>query len=145
MPRDSADAADGLLPDLLSLTGAALAPAEALLDRARQTVRDLVSEEGRVSGALVEARSWEEYSVGRAGTQEHLAALDLVYQGVITSYREDIDTLEDVDHVSQDMLIAQTAELELFHWFVRAHLESTDGSLATADATTEKEAVRSVS
>ena len=96
-------------------------------------------------GALVEARSWEEYSVGRAGTQEHLAALDLVYQGVISSYREDIETLEDVDHVSQDMLIAQTAELELFHWFVRAHLESTDGSLATADATTEKEAVRSVS
>ncbi|NVL01058.1 acyl-CoA dehydrogenase family protein [Ruegeria pomeroyi] len=44
-----------LLPDLLSLTGAALAPVDALFERARETVREMVSEGGRVSGALIDA------------------------------------------------------------------------------------------
>ncbi|MCE8553455.1 acyl-CoA/acyl-ACP dehydrogenase [Ruegeria pomeroyi] len=44
-----------LLPDLLSLTGAALAPVDALFERARETLRDMVSEGGRVSGALLDA------------------------------------------------------------------------------------------
>ena len=38
------------------------------------------------------------------------------------------------------MLIAQAGKLELFHWFVRAHLESSSGQLSTEGATTEKEA-----
>ncbi|MCE8547479.1 acyl-CoA/acyl-ACP dehydrogenase [Ruegeria pomeroyi] len=44
-----------LLPDLLSLTGAALAPVDALFERARDSVREMVSEAGRVSGALIDA------------------------------------------------------------------------------------------
>ncbi|MCE8510720.1 acyl-CoA/acyl-ACP dehydrogenase [Ruegeria pomeroyi] len=44
-----------LLPDLLSLTGAALVPVDALFERARETVREMVSEGGRVSGALIDA------------------------------------------------------------------------------------------
>ncbi|MDN5743615.1 MAG: DNA starvation/stationary phase protection protein [Nocardioidaceae bacterium] len=88
-------------------------------------------------GAIVEARSWNEYSLGRAATQEHLAALDLVYQGVITSYREAITELDSLDLVTQDMLIGQTEQLELFHWFVRAHLEDKSGQISTADAQTE--------
>ncbi|MCE8514213.1 acyl-CoA/acyl-ACP dehydrogenase [Ruegeria pomeroyi] len=44
-----------LLPDLLSLTGAALAPVDALFERARDSVREMVSEGGRVSGALIDA------------------------------------------------------------------------------------------
>lgn len=91
-------------------------------------------------GALVEARSWKEYSIGRATTQEHLGALDVVYQGVITSYRAAFEELDDLDLVSQDMLIAQTEQLELFHWFIRAHLEDNSGQLSTAGATSEKEA-----
>ena len=43
-----------LLPDLLELTGAAVAPAEALLDRATTLLRDAVIEEGRVSGRAIE-------------------------------------------------------------------------------------------
>jgi starvation-inducible DNA-binding protein len=88
-------------------------------------------------GALVEARSWDEYSIGRDTTQAHLGALDLVYQGVITSYREAIKELDDLDLVTQDMLIGQTDKLELFHWFVRAHLEDKGGSLSTAGAESE--------
>src|SRR3954466_8516767 len=36
-------------------------------------------------GTIVAQRTWDEYSIGRAGAIEHLAALDLVYQGVISS------------------------------------------------------------
>ena len=93
-------------------------------------------------GALVENRTWDEYSIGRATTQEHLGALDLVYQGVITSYRDAIKELDDLDLVTQDMFIAQTDKLELFHWFIRAHLEDSSGALSTEGATTEQEAAR---
>ena len=91
-------------------------------------------------GGLVGRRSWDEYSIGRATTQEHLGALDLVYQGVITSYRDNLKELDDLDLVTQDMLIAQTDKLELFHWFVRAHLEDKSGALSTEGATSEGEA-----
>ncbi|WP_232678310.1 Dps family protein [Nocardioides sp. R-C-SC26] len=96
-------------------------------------------------GRLVQARSWEEYSIGRATTQEHLAALDVVYQGVITSYRDGIKELGDLDPVTEDIFIGQTEKLELFHWFVRAHLEDSSGALVTAGATSEKEAARAAS
>ncbi len=91
-------------------------------------------------GALVENRQWDEYSIGRDTTQSHLAALDLVYQGVITSYREGITELDELDPVTQDMFIAQTEQLELFHWFVRAHLEDKGGRIPTTDADSEKDA-----
>ena len=43
-----------VLPDLLTLTKAAVAPAEAVLETAKARVRDLVSKDGRVSARLVE-------------------------------------------------------------------------------------------
>ena len=93
-------------------------------------------------GELVAQRTWDEYSIGRATTQEHLGALDLVYQGVIGDHRADIDKVEELDPITQDMLIAQSAKLELFHWFVRAHLESSSGQLSTQGETTEKGAAQ---
>ena len=44
-----------VLPELLKLTGAAIAPLEALFETARTSVRDMVTDGDRVSGALVEA------------------------------------------------------------------------------------------
>lgn len=44
-----------ILPDLLRLTGAALAPVEKLFDMAKSRVRARVSEGGKISGALIEA------------------------------------------------------------------------------------------
>jgi starvation-inducible DNA-binding protein len=88
-------------------------------------------------GALVQARTWDEYSIGRATTQEHLGALDLVYQGVISDYRKNIAELDELDLVTQDMLIAHTDSLELFHWFVRAHLEDKSGAISTSGADSE--------
>jgi starvation-inducible DNA-binding protein len=86
-------------------------------------------------GALVAARTWDDYGIGRANAIEHLGALDVVYAGVIEAHRKAIDATEDPDPVTQDMLIEQSAQLELFHWFVRAHLESSGGELSTAGET----------
>ena len=91
-------------------------------------------------GVLVKERTWEEYSIGRATTQEHLGALDLVYTGVISSTRKVAADVEEVDPVTNDLLIGQLGELEQFHWFIRAHLENAGGRLATADASSEAEA-----
>ncbi|HET7385063.1 MAG TPA: DNA starvation/stationary phase protection protein [Nocardioidaceae bacterium] len=90
-------------------------------------------------GAIVAERRWDDYSIGRASTQEHLGGLDVVYRGVLTSYREAIDELDKLDLVTQDMLIGQVQQLELFHWFVRAHLEDSGGRLATHRAEGEVE------
>jgi len=91
-------------------------------------------------GALVAARTWDDYSIGRAGAIEHLGALDQVYLGVITDHRKAAAATEETDPVTNDLLIGQLGELELFQWFVRAHLESSGGELSTVGATTEKQA-----
>ena len=88
----------------------------------------------------MEERTWNEYSIGRATTQEHLGALDLVYRGVIGETRANVEEVEELDPVTEDMLIGHLEKLELFHWFIRAHLENAGGELATADADTEAEA-----
>ncbi|MBA2554611.1 MAG: DNA starvation/stationary phase protection protein [Geodermatophilaceae bacterium] len=97
-----------------------------------------------VPGALVRARSWDDYSINRAGAIEHLAALNLVYDGVITDHRAAIDDTEDPDPVTQDMLIGQSAALEQFQWFIRAHLERSSGDLVSEGATSEPAAAKSV-
>jgi len=91
-------------------------------------------------GALVAARSWDDYAIGRATAIEHLGALDAVYQGIISSHRAAADATEDLDAVTNDLLIGHLHELELFHWFIRAHLESSGGTLSTQTASTEKSA-----
>ncbi|MBO0900297.1 DNA starvation/stationary phase protection protein [Cellulomonas sp. zg-ZUI199] len=89
-------------------------------------------------GALVAARTWDDYAIGRASTTEHLGALDAVYVGVITDHRRAAADTEELDTVTNDLLVGHLSELELFHWFVRAHLESSGGALSTAGASTEK-------
>lgn len=91
-------------------------------------------------GAIVRDRAWDDYSVGRDTVQAHLAALDLVYTGVIEDVRKGIDETEDLDKVTQDILIDQAADLEKFQWFVRAHLESAGGKLAHEGSVTERDA-----
>jgi starvation-inducible DNA-binding protein len=95
-------------------------------------------------GALVAERTWDDYSIGRDDAIAHLAALDLVYSGVIADHRAAIDETEKLDPVTQDLLIAQAGELEQFQWFVRAHLENADGTLRQAGATSETAAARAV-
>ncbi len=86
--------------------------------------------------------SRDDYSIGRADAIAHLGALDVVHKGIIETHRQAIEKTDDPDPVTQDILIAQSAQLEQFHWFVRAHLESTDGTLSTNGAMTEQSAGR---
>ncbi|RXS41864.1 DNA starvation/stationary phase protection protein Dps [Idiomarina sp. 29L] len=79
--------------------------------------------------AIADRRRWEDYSLGKGLVAEHLIALDKVYNGVNGDHREAMETLAELDPVSEDMLTGQLAELEQFQWFVRAHIESSSGEL----------------
>ncbi len=79
--------------------------------------------------AIVEGRSWEDYTIGKGLVNDHLVALDKVYSGVNSDHRDAIEVLEELDPVSEDMITGQLAELEQFQWFVRAHIESASGEL----------------
>ena len=57
-----------ILPDLLSLTAAALPPVEALLEKARAGLRDAVAADGKVSGAALEARQFESHALSWLAT-----------------------------------------------------------------------------
>ncbi|CAN5245527.1 DNA starvation/stationary phase protection protein [soil metagenome] len=89
-------------------------------------------------GAILKDRTWDDYSVGRDTVLAHLAAVNLVYNGVVEDTRSAIEALGDLDPVSEDMLIGHSAELEKFQWFVRAHLENSGGELITEGAKSEK-------
>jgi len=114
----------------------------AMVDETAERIATLGVSPIGTPGALVASRSWDDYDVGRAGAIEHLGALDLVYTGVIEDHRSAIDATEDDDPVTQDMVIGQAAQLELFHWFVRAHLETSGGELSTQGAQDERTAAR---
>ncbi|MBT3163871.1 DNA starvation/stationary phase protection protein [Streptomyces sp. Vc74B-19] len=108
-----------------------------MTDDLAERISTLGGEPNGTPGALVHARTWNDYSIGRAEAMEHLGALDLVYTSVIEDHREAMRETEEADPVTQDMLIEQLRGLELFQWFVRAHLESSGGRLSTRGATTE--------
>ncbi|MGS0684832.1 Dps family protein [Nakamurella sp. GG22] len=114
----------------------------AMADEAAERIATLGAAPVGTPGALVKQRSWDDYSVGRDDAIAHLGALDLVYQGVIGDHREGADKVEESDPVTNDLLIGQLRQLELFHWFVRAHLESSSGNLSTNGASTEKSAAK---
>jgi starvation-inducible DNA-binding protein len=114
----------------------------AMVDETAERIATLGGSPIGTPGALVAARSWDDYSIQRADALEHLGALDVVYQGVISDYRAAIEETEESDPVTQDMLIGHSGALEQFHWFVRAHLENDDGKLRTVGARTEKSAAR---
>jgi starvation-inducible DNA-binding protein len=113
-----------------------------MVDELAERIATLGGSPAGTPGALVAQRNWDDYSIGRADTQQHLGALDVVYAGIIETHRQAIDSTEELDQVTQDMLIGQSGQLEQFHWFVRAHLEAPDGSLATGGARTEKAAAK---
>ncbi len=101
----------------------------AMTDEVAERIATLGGEPVGTPGHVASTRTWDEYDIKRADVQTHLKALDKVYDGVIGDHRKVLEELDDVDLVSQDMIIGQTDKLELYQWFVRAHLESADGTL----------------
>ncbi|MEU6486562.1 DNA starvation/stationary phase protection protein [Streptomyces sp. NPDC046887] len=112
----------------------------AMTDDLAERISTLGGEPKGTPGSLVADRAWNDYSIGRAEAIEHLGALDLVYTSLIEDHRAAMTATEELDPVTQDMLIEQLRGLELFQWFVRAHLESSGGRLSTAGASSEKAA-----
>ncbi|MBO0810727.1 MAG: DNA starvation/stationary phase protection protein [Microlunatus sp.] len=103
-----------------------------MVDATAERIATLGGSPKGTPGSLVAERVWDDYQIGRATTQEHLAALDVVYRGIIADTRSAIEELDHLDLVTQDMLIGDAQKLELFHWFVRAHLEDASGRLTAA-------------
>lgn len=101
------------------------------VDAVAERIATLGGEPLGTPGAVVNGRHWDDYKLNRALTQDHLIALDSVYVGLIEDHRKAVKVAGALDPVSEDILIGQTAQLELFHWFVRAHLEDADGRLDT--------------
>ncbi len=117
----------------------------AMVDTVAERIATLGGSPVGTPGALVAERTWSDYAVGRDDTIAHLGALNLVFAGVISDHRKAIETTGDLDPVTEDMLIGMSAELEQYQWFVRAHLENSDGDLRSAGARTEKGAARRAS
>ena len=109
-------------------------------DEAAERIATLGKSPLGTPGAIINDRTWDDYSVERDTVAAHLAALDLVYTGVIEDTRKSIERVGDLDPVTEDMLIAHSTELEKFQWFVRAHLENSGGQLANEGAKSEKAA-----
>ncbi len=98
-------------------------------DAVAERIATMGGEPQGTPGSVVEQRSWSDYDLGRAPTVQHLVALDDVYNGVITDHRKAVTELGDLDPVSEDLLISHLADLELFQWFVRAHLKDATGDV----------------
>src|SRR6202167_6617631 len=77
----------------------------AMVDETAERIATLGASPVGTPGALVAQRDWYDYSIGRADTQQHLAALDVVYTRIIEAQRDAIENTEELDHVTQDMLI----------------------------------------
>ena len=114
----------------------------AMADETAERITTLGGSPIGTPGALVAQRDWDDYSIGRADAIAHLGALDVVYSGIIEAHRAAIDAAEELDPVTEDMLIGQSGQLEQFQWFIRAHLETPDGSLSTGNSRTEKTAAK---
>src|SRR3954451_3080136 len=60
-------------------------------DEVAERIATLGSAPKGTPGAIIEDRSWDDYSLGRDLVPAHLAALDLVYTGVLTDLRKVIE------------------------------------------------------
>lgn len=101
----------------------------AMSDAVAERIATLGGEPLGTPGSITKVRSWDDYELNRAPTVRHLSALDAVYSGMISDHRAAIATFGDLDPISEDLFIGHTGQLELFQWFVRAHLQDADGEV----------------
>ena len=101
----------------------------AMSDEVAERIATMGGEPLGTPGAVVAFRSWDDYDLNRAPAVRHLSALDDVYSGVIADHRRVIEELGDLDPITEDLFIGHTRDLELYQWFVRAHLKDADGDV----------------
>ncbi len=98
-------------------------------DEVAERIAILGGEPKGTPGAVVDMRTWSDYDLDRAPSVQHLVALDDVYSGVITDHRAAISAVGEIDPITEDLLIGHVRDLELFQWFVRAHLKDATGDV----------------
>jgi starvation-inducible DNA-binding protein len=101
-----------------------------MIDETAERIATLGSSPNGLPGNLVSTRTWKDYSLNRARVPEHLVELNKVFSGIITDHRIAVEATGDLDQITQDLLIEQTASLETYQWFIRAHLESSAGKIS---------------
>lgn len=109
----------------------------AMVDETAERIATLGASPMGTPRHVAENRSWDDYTLGRATTNEHLGALNVVYNGLIGSHRDAQRSVAADDPVTEDMILGQLRQLELFQWFVRAHLENAEGALPTGGTHSE--------
>lgn len=104
------------------------------VDAVREMVDDTAERIATLGGtpqgtpqAIIEQRTWKDYSLAKATVPQHLEELDGVYTGVIEDHRKAQEVVSSLDPVTEDMLLGQLRDLELYQWFIRAHLEPSGG------------------
>lgn len=111
-----------------------VAAVQSMTDAVAERIATLGGSPVGTPGAVVANRSWDDYELGRAPTVRHLSALDDVYNGVIADHRAALKRIADLDPVTEDLFIGHLSELELFQWFVRAHLQDASGDVVFRDS-----------
>ena len=101
----------------------------AMSDAVAERIATLGGEPLGTPGAIVKFRTWDDYELNREPTVRHLSALDRVYGGVISDHRKAVEQLGELDPVTEDLFIGHLADLELYQWFVRAHLQDASGDV----------------
>lgn len=101
----------------------------AMTDAVAERIATMGGQPKGTPGSVTEIRSWEDYPLDRAPSVQHLVELDKVYSGVTADHRAAIAEFGDLDPVTEDLFIGHLADLELFQWFVRAHLKNTEGDV----------------
>lgn len=120
-------------------------PVREMTDEVAERMRTLGGVPVGTPAAIVAKRTWEDYGLLTESVYVHLKELDAVFDGVITDHRSAIAATGDVDPVTEDLLIAQTAKLEQFQWFVRSFFEragheDSHGEVSSATAAADRRA-----
>jgi starvation-inducible DNA-binding protein len=114
-------------------------------DEVAERIATLGGEPLGTPGAITALRRWDDYALNREPVVRHLSALDDVYSGVIADHRAAIEHFGGIDPITEDLFIGHTRDLELFQWFVRAHLKDAEGDVVFRNAGDRSEASRGVS
>ncbi len=103
----------------------------AMLDAAAERISTLGGTPVGLVSQVAKSVSSEDYPLGRASVMDHLRALDQVYARIGEDHRQAIEQVAALDPITEDLLVSQTSELELMHWFIRAHISDPEGHIKT--------------
>lgn len=96
------------------------AAVRSMADEVAERIRTLGGAPRGTPAAVVGTRDWDDYPLVVAPVSDHIRALDRVLDGVILDHRRAMVHVAPHDPVTEDLLTAQTARLELIQWFYRS-------------------------